>query len=48
MSIPLIDLKAQYRNLKPEIDAAIREIIENTAFIGGPAVAEFEREFAAF
>ncbi|MBD3235389.1 MAG: aminotransferase class I/II-fold pyridoxal phosphate-dependent enzyme [Candidatus Eisenbacteria bacterium] len=48
MSIPLIDLKAQYRNLKPEIDAAMAEIVENTAFIGGPAVADFEREFAAF
>ena len=48
MSIPLVDLKAQYRTLKPEIDAAIREIIENTAFVGGPAVAEFEREFAAY
>ncbi|MCK4412878.1 MAG: DegT/DnrJ/EryC1/StrS family aminotransferase [Candidatus Eisenbacteria sp.] len=48
MTIPQIDLKAQYRALKPEIDPAIAKIIENTAFIGGPPVADFEREFAAY
>lgn len=48
MQIPFVDLKAQYRRIKPEIDAAIEEIIANTAFIGGRAVASFEEEFAAF
>jgi len=48
MTIPFVDLKAQYRTIKPEIDAAIEEIVSNTAFIGGKAVSSFEEEFAAY
>lgn len=48
MTIPFVDLKAQYRTIKPEIDAAIEEIISNTAFIGGKAVTSFEAEFAEY
>ncbi len=48
MPIPLVDLKAQYREIAPEIDAAIREVIESAAFVGGPAVGLFEREFAGY
>jgi dTDP-4-amino-4,6-dideoxygalactose transaminase len=47
-SIPLVDLKAQYRSIKPEIDAAMARVIENTAFIGGKEVKDFETAFAAF
>ena len=43
-----IDLKAQYRALKPEIDAAMQSVVESTHFIGGPPVAALERELAAF
>lgn len=49
--IPLVDLKAQYHALKPSIDAAIAEVIGQTAFIGNltnPYVQRFEREFAAW
>ena len=46
--IPFADLPAQYRALKPEIDAAIGRVLENAHFILGPAVAEFERDFAAY
>jgi dTDP-4-amino-4,6-dideoxygalactose transaminase len=46
--IPLVDLKAQYRTLKPEIDAAIAGVLDNAEFVLGPAVAAFERDFAAF
>ena len=46
--IPFIDLPAQYRQLKPEIDAAVAKVFENAQFILGPAVAAFERDFAAF
>jgi dTDP-4-amino-4,6-dideoxygalactose transaminase len=46
--IPLVDLRAQYASIKPEIDAAIRNVIETTAFVGGPAVRELEAAFAAF
>lgn len=46
--IPLVDLKAQYRSLKPEIDAAIAQVLEQTQFALGPAVASFERDFASY
>jgi len=46
--IPLVDLPAQFRALKPEIEAAVSQVFENAQFILGPAVAAFERDFAAF
>ena len=48
MNVPFLDLKAQYRTIKDEIHAAIGEVMENTAFAGGPFVAKFEKDFAAF
>lgn len=47
-SIPLVDLKAQYAAIKPEIQAAINEVLDSVQFINGPAVADFERRFAEF
>lgn len=44
--IPLVDLKAQYRALKTEMDAAIFGVLEETAFIGGTRVKNFEAAFA--
>ena len=46
--IPLADLKAQYRSIKTEIDAAIASVLESSAFILGKEVAAFEQEFAAY
>ncbi len=46
--IPLVDLKVQYAGIKPEIDAAIQRVLENTSFIMGPEVQGFEEAFAAF
>ena len=43
--IPLMDLKAQYLSIKEEIDASISETLENTSFIGGMPVAQFEKDF---
>jgi dTDP-4-amino-4,6-dideoxygalactose transaminase len=48
VSIPLVDLKAQYESIKPEIDAAIASVIAQTAFVGGPFVKEFEEAFARY
>jgi len=48
MKIPLVDLKAQYDTIKPEIDAAIQDILDTTRFIGGPPVADFEAAFASY
>ena len=47
-TIPLVDLKAQYNALKPEIDAAIARVIDNTSFILGPEVRAFEEAFANY
>lgn len=44
--VPFVDLFAQYNSLKADIDRAMVGVIESSAFIRGPAVAEFEREFA--
>jgi len=46
MKIPFLDLKAQYESIKNEINPAIQEILDNTAFILGKAVSDFEKEFA--
>ena len=46
--IPFLDLGAQYRELKPELDAAIARIWETSQFILGDEVAAFEEEFAAY
>ncbi len=46
--IPLVDLKAQYASIKPEIDAAMQRVVENTSFIGGKEVSDFEAAFAKF
>ncbi len=48
MNIPLVDLKAQYAAVKPQVDAAMRRVLDEASFILGPAVGEFERNFAAF
>jgi len=46
--IPLVDLRAQYATIRSEIDAAIREVIAESAFVMGPAVREFENAFATY
>ena len=48
MNIPFVDLKKQYKSIKGEIDKAISEVIEKTAFVGGPFRKSFEENFAAF
>lgn len=48
LPIPLVDLKAQYSSIQPEIDAAIARVLASASFIGGPEVRAFESAFAAF
>lgn len=51
MKIPFVDLKAQYQSIKPEIDAAMANVMSDTAFIGGSSnkyIVKFEKEFASF
>lgn len=47
-SIPLVDLKAQHRQVAAEVLAGFEKVFENTSFILGREVAEFEAAFAAF
>ncbi|GGN33330.1 dTDP-4-amino-4,6-dideoxygalactose transaminase [Actinoplanes campanulatus] len=46
--IPLVDLAAAHAEVAEEVEAGFKRIIADTAFIGGPEVAAFEREYAAF
>jgi dTDP-4-amino-4,6-dideoxygalactose transaminase len=48
MKVPYLDLKAQYESIRGEIGDAIQQVLDRTAFAGGPFVAQFEKEFAAF
>ena len=45
MKIPFVNLKQQYNNIKSDIDKAIANVIEETSFIGGKHVKEFEKNF---
>src|SRR6266498_1085558 len=46
MKIPFVDLHAQYVSIKPEIDAAIADVIANSAYIRGAHVEAFEEAWA--
>lgn len=48
MKIPLVNLKAQHNAIKGEMDAVIADIVENSAFIGGKYLKEFESNFASY
>ena len=47
-AVPFLDLKAQHDPIRAELLAAIGDVIDRNAFAGGPFVAKFEEEFAAF
>lgn len=46
--IQMVDLKGQYQKIKAEVDAGIQEVINNTAFINGPAVKEFQADLEKY
>jgi dTDP-4-amino-4,6-dideoxygalactose transaminase len=48
MAVKFLDLRKQYQSLRVEIDHAIAEVFEASAFVSGPYVAKFEDEFARF
>lgn len=48
MNIPLLDLKAQYRSIKAEIDAAVAAVFESQYFILGPTVQACEKALADY
>jgi dTDP-4-amino-4,6-dideoxygalactose transaminase len=46
--VPFVNLKAQYKAIQPEINAAIQSVLESCQFTLGMEVVEFEKEFAAY
>jgi len=48
MKIPILDLTAQYKSIKSEIDDAVMKVVESQHFILGPEVEAFESEVAAY
>lgn len=45
---PMVDLKSQYLKIKNEIDTAIQEVLDSTAFINGPAVKTFQKNLEEY
>jgi dTDP-4-amino-4,6-dideoxygalactose transaminase len=48
MKVPFLDLNAHHQPIREQLDAAIRDVIDSSAFAGGPFVAAFERDFAKY
>jgi dTDP-4-amino-4,6-dideoxygalactose transaminase len=48
MMVPFVDLRAQYAEIREEIEVTLRRVLEDATFIQGPEVARFEQEFASF
>jgi dTDP-4-amino-4,6-dideoxygalactose transaminase len=48
MTVPLLDLKAQYADLRTDIDEAVRRVMESCHFIGGPEVKGLEEDVARY
>src|SRR5437667_1192861 len=48
MKVPFLDLKAHHQPIREQLDAAIAQVIDSGAFAGGPFVAAFEQDFAAY
>ncbi len=48
MPVPFVDLQAQYRAIKAEVDEAIRRVLDTSAFILGREVEAFERAFGEY
>ena len=48
MKVPFVDLKPQYLSIKEDIDKAIKHVIEQTTFVGGTTIKQFEAAFAQY
>jgi dTDP-4-amino-4,6-dideoxygalactose transaminase len=47
LQVPFLDLRAQHDSLRAELLAAIQEVIDRSAFAGGPMVAKLEEDCVA-
>ncbi len=48
MNVPFVDLKAQYDSIRDEITPAIQKVLDTTAFVMGPGVLDFEKQYAEY
>lgn len=48
MKIPYLDLQVQYQSIKSELDNAISKVLDNSTYVLGPAVQEFEENYAQY
>ncbi len=48
MNVPFMDLRGMHEEVRSEIETGWRELVDESAFVAGPAVAEFERAFARY
>jgi len=48
MTVPLLDLRAQYASIRQDVDEAVRGVMESARFIGGPEVSGLEQEVARY
>ena len=48
MNVPFLDLKAQYASIKREVDTAIQSVLNDSAFVLGKYVQQFETDFARY
>jgi dTDP-4-amino-4,6-dideoxygalactose transaminase len=47
-NIPMVDLKGQYLNIKTEVDEAIQSVLNDTSYINGPQVKQFQSELESY
>lgn len=47
-SVPLVDLRLQHRRIAQPVSEAVQRVMDQTAFILGPDVEKFERQFATY
>jgi dTDP-4-amino-4,6-dideoxygalactose transaminase len=48
VTVPFVDLRAQYRSIRDEVRAAMDKVIEEAAFIGGKALQDFQDAFTRY
>ncbi len=48
MNVPFLNLKEQYKSIKPEIDIAIRRVVDSQNFVLGKELESFEKEFSSY
>jgi dTDP-4-amino-4,6-dideoxygalactose transaminase len=46
--VPFVDLKAQYKTIRNEMDATVLQVMESAQFVGGPWLDRFEKDFASY